>query len=363
MGKKQIHPTSLKVIRFISTSERYQSPRSIAKMTTAEVTQLKKIVSGHTVPAEPIRYHRAISVLARKEQSPQVCSILKKVIADPEVDSSSRAVAASKMVLFPQAKAEAALIENLDVRDSLVQSKVIKSLGCIGGRRGLDRLNTVPTPKEEFVQKQLVFSKALIAYRLGLDTDDLPFKQGVERIPGPADNLITLSLRKLRKPTIVKNLKRFTGSNYNIQFSKSMGFELKAGRAHWNLFLNKELEGLGIFSDIKKRKYITGLLSLHDKRTDTFSVQYIVLTKPSNGDLEIMVVRSDGEVFYSGKATTSKGLMNFAIQDIERQGTAPTTVKGRLTTKGIQFEVCIPFGRRKGKRNPLPVTVAGTVHS
>jgi hypothetical protein len=347
-----------RVSDFISVDKRSLSPATVAAMSKADVAALKDIVGKRTVLEGPFRFDKAIAALAMKEQSPEVCALLKAVVADKAEPAGIRAVAAAKLVLMPEKEAEGALVANLGVADPLVKAKVMKSLGCIGGKTALARLKTLREPAEAFVKKQWLFAKTLIAYRLDLDEEHLPFMKGKERTAGKDADLVKLSLRRLNRRAVGTALQRFPGCRYGIDVSEQSGFELTAGRSRWALFLNRELQGLGIFANIKKRKFITGLLSLYDKRTDSYSVQYVVLSNPANKAVEIMLVRPDGEVFYSGKADASDGIMNFRIQDIDRPGTAPTTVKGRLTLKGVMLDVCIPFGHRKGKQRPRPLDMS-----
>ena len=88
------------------------------------------------------------------------------------------------------------------------------------------------------------------------------------------------------------------------------------------------------------------LLARHDERTKSAAVQYVVLSDPDGDGARIMVVRTDGELVYSGELSRPRGLLSFAVRDIARRGTAPTNVKGHLTTRGVELEVSIPFGRR-----------------
>jgi hypothetical protein len=98
------------------------------------------------------------------------------------------------------------------------------------------------------------------------------------------------------------------------------------------------------------RPWITALLARFDERTKSNAVQYVVLTDPDDAGARIMVVRPDGELFYTGHATKrGSGLFSFAMLDVERPGTAPTKVTGHLTPKGISLDLTIPFGRRKNK--------------
>jgi hypothetical protein len=59
-----------------------------------------------------------------------------------------------------------------------------------------------------------------------------------------------------------------------------------------------------------------------------------------------MVVRTDGEPVYSGELKQPRGLLSFVVRDIAG-GAPPTNVRGHLASRDVEFEVSIPFGRRK----------------
>lgn len=63
-----------------------------------------------------------------------------------------------------------------------------------------------------------------------------------------------------------------------------------------------------------------------------------------------MVVRSDGELFYSGKTEAVNDILSFSLSDIQRSETAPTAVNGKLTKSGIELEMIIASRKRKDKR-------------
>jgi len=295
---------------------------------------------------ERINALAAIARLGGKKEG----EILGQILSDHNEDTDIRAVAAVNLSFLPTEFAEPVLLKNLDVDDDMLQFKVIKSLGRIGGENSLRELDKISDFKIEFVQKQFTFAKALISYRLGLERDDLPFVKGTDRKPGKKEDLIKLTMKQLKSEDITKSLDLLEDSTFGIDLDKNFGFELNAGRAKWNLLLNSDCVKKDILLSISEQRALIGLLGRYIEETGTYSVQYVVLTTPHNTSIDIMVVRTDGEVFYSGRANIENDIMNFSISDIERPGTAPTKVTGELTEKGIKFKVVIPYGRRRNKR-------------
>jgi HEAT repeat protein len=344
---RELHPNVAKIIAIDRLN--LSLPRA-RKLPAAQVAQLKEVIRGTTVPEGPYSRARALSALVQREQSPEVAALLAQVMANPNETPASRLVAAASLELIPLPEAQDALIAHLDIADPLVRLRVIRSLGVIGDEQALKALERAKVPASDAGRRQLAFSQALIAHRLGQTGRHLRFREGVDRRAKSRKDLIALTLRPIRTATIRTEHKALRGTDFGMRVSTSVGFLLRAGKAQWTVFVNRDLVGLRGFSRMFARPWITALLARYDERTKSTAVQYVVLTDPDEDGARIMVVRPDGELFYTGHATKrGGGLFSFAVLDVERPGTAPTKVTGHLTPKGISLDLTIPFGRRKNK--------------
>jgi len=330
----------------------------LSKVQPADVEELQQIALGeipHRSVKDRVKALNAITCIG----IPQCTEILSNILQNDEEDKYLRVTAASLFSLVPSEDAESELIACLGTEEALVRLKVIKSLGCIGGSKVFEALDKISNINRDYVRKQLVFAKALISYRLGLEQDPLPFVEGVDRKRGRRDELLKLTLQRVRSKKVGKCVERLEGSTYGIEFADKMGFEVTAGKANWILLLNKKSVEKDLLRSITNQKMIIGLLTRWIKVTGTYSVQYVVLTKPNdNQSISIMVVRTDGEVCYSGRANMKKGIMSFLLSDIERPGTAPTKVKGKFGPRGVKLELTVPFCKRKGQRPGRTLTKA-----
>lgn len=339
---------STRIERLFLTKHR-PSRQLLSDLKATHKKELNRIASGEIPSDYRIKALAAIARVGAMKES----KILGRIVADKKEDIHLRAAAATDLSLMPAKHAERELIPNLRVRDNLVRSKVIKSIGLVGSKKALGALDRISGVKSDFVGKQLKFSKALISYRLGLEREDLPFVEGAKRKRGRKGELIGLSTRQVGADKVKNCLQLLEGSTWGIDVAKNLGFEVSAGRARWTVLLNKKFSEGDVLSSIAKRKMLTGLLTRWTRETGTYAVQYVVLTRPHNSSVDIMVVRTDGEVCYSGHGTLRNGAMTFSISDIERRGTAPTQVTGQFKPEGVEFQVLIPFGKRKGKRLPM----------
>jgi hypothetical protein len=331
------------------------------KLSARDVSALKEIVRDRARRPGEVDLSRAISALSVRDRSPETAGILSRFAADERESPIDRAVAAASLGLIPTPEARAGLLRCLRGAEPILRIEAIKSLGAIGDEATLEALNQVGPGENAAEERLLAFTRALIAHRLGRESDDLPFRRGVARRAGSEDELIPLSLRPIRASTISAERARLQGSDFGMPLSERVGFGLHVGRARWTVFVNAEIaEGGGVFarsSRIFERPWITALLARRHDRTDSSAVQYVVLSDPHDDAARIIVVRTDGELVYSGELSRPRGLLSFVVRDVARRGTAPTNIRGHLTSRGVELEVSIPFGRRKDPNPGQAVTI------
>lgn len=351
-GKKPSRKRDPERLQKFFSYMQYSFRDPIETLASSDLRKIRRIAAGEIADigrGDRVKAFRVMADLGGRQD----CEILSAVVDDKGEEKTVRAAAAVNMGLFPPKIAEKELIGRLKIRDDLIRTKVIKSLGMTGGPEAFRALSRLGKAKTDFVEKQLIFAKTLIAYRHKLDADPMPFIEGVERRPRPPGELLKLTVKRVRARKVGAAMKRFEGSDYGIKLAQSTGFEVSAGKAKWMLFLNKQPADDGLIRSINSRRMIMGILSRWIEEGETYQPQYVVLTRPAKDkEVQIMVVRSDGEMFYSGKAGVKRNILSFVVSDIKRAGTAPTKVRGKLTLRGIELEVSIPVSTRKGKRAP-----------
>lgn len=319
-----------------------------ATLESEDLKMLAKIATGQIPEANIHNRIKALSVLSHHGRA-EDAALMSKIIGNEKEDIRVRVAAAVNLGYFPSAIAEEKLIERLRVGDDVLQAKVIKSLGMIGGIKAYKALTRLKGINTIFVQKQLALSTALIAYRLNIDADPIPYIEGAVR--EPETEYDSVRAHQISERPINDAMKLLEGSKYETELSSSIGFEISCGRARWILFINKLAAERGIVGSLIADRMIAGILARWIRETKTYSTQYIILSKPiENQRAQIMVVRSDGEIMYTGKAKVDNGKMSFALSDVKRAGTAPTKVTGKITAKEIEINVHIVSKRREEKR-------------
>ncbi len=331
--------------------------RTIKRMSPYQRKRVRQIASGE-IPGmgqgERIKAMRLLSFLGSHHD----CGRLGKIVKSKKEDSVIRAAAATYLGNFAPQTAEPELINQLKAGDDLIISKVAKSLGNIGGPTAYSALARIKAKPGSYLEKQVTFAKALIAYRLDLDDDPMPFVKGISRRPDTKDKAHTLAIKRAQARSIQTALKKLEGGLYGMAPATRVGFAVNAGKALWMMFVNRHSEIQGISQSMHNRKLILGVMARWIEETKTYDAQYAILTKPlGSKGAQIMVIRSDGTVMYSGKATAKGESLSFAVTDTKRPGTSKTKVSGEFTQKGIDIQTGITLYRREGKRNPTPLNM------
>jgi hypothetical protein len=232
-----------------------------------------------------------------------------------------------------------------------VRLRAIRGLGRIGTRSSLpalDRQDADPGTREA---KELALARTLIAYREGVDRDDIEFVLGKRRRPGDPDQMLPLQLRTTTSKLVRDAVADLGSHPYGIDLADEIAFDIRIGDAQWLLALNRQAIGSSVIPEVTRRRLVAGLMLRLAPAVDSYAVQHIVFTRPAGGALaEILVLRTDGELMYSGRAETSDGVLGFELRDIDRAATAPMRVDGRLTSSGFELETAILFGDRRHKR-------------
>ena len=335
------------VSRIISPEVKLLSNSTLASMSKEDLTVIKKIVTGAIQVEESAEIGKAILALAQRESSASVAKILGNILSKKDASRNNKVISVNSLAQMPSKSAEKVLLDNLNIKDPLIRNSILRSLGAVGGRDTLERLDKLSIPKSLFLTKQLKFSKALIAHRLNDPNIHLNFEKGIERTVIQNTKPLNLSLKSLSESKIQQVIDSLSSINtYNVKISGSTGFEISAGNATWAFLVNKELQGNNFFTSFWKRKHIVGLLARKNKSHHHYAIQYLILSNARAREVEIMVVRTDGEICYSGNAITKNEVINFSLKDVGRQGTMFANVEGQFNMQGFKISKSILFGKR-----------------
>lgn len=316
----------------------------------SEIDEASLVARGEGAPAGSVEQMQAQKLLARRGGT-RGAAILRSIVANPGGDEAVRATGAS--ILAEAEGAQSQLTQLLDVRDELVLLKVLRGLAQVGDPDAFWALARIPERRSPFIDRELRFARALIAYRNDLRNDPLATVEiPDERLPSGEG--LEVAARSLDPTELEERLNRVEGSLYGIEVSSEFGFELQAGRARWLALVEKNLAEQ-TYRNTGERKCLLALLARWMSETDTYSVQYIVLTTPvSDDDIRVFVLRSDGELVHAGRGSLNEGVLNFSLSSLEREGVAPAMISGGLGAAEIDLRDVFISAKGGAKRLAPP---------
>jgi hypothetical protein len=285
----------------------------------------------------------------------QDVAALDRIAADGATTTVDRIAALREITTLATPAAQPRLLRHATDGDARVQQAALAALGTFADPSSLAALAAIADPADPAARRQLVLTRALIAHRHGLaEGPFLPEHRGVRRRPGEPGEMITLTLGAKSGAASTADRRRLHGPTFGVDLA-DQAFELKAGRAEWTVFVNRDLgPSITVLDRLFERPWITALLGRWTPDRLRTIVQYLVLSRPVGDTVRIDVVRRDGEVMYTGSAQRDGTAIDFAIADVDRLGTAPTNVSGTTGPNGLELALTVPFRARVGTRETAP---------
>lgn len=314
----------------------------------SDLGDLKQILRGDKRPKTPIDKKRAINALTRSERSVEAGEILAGILSNTEEPAEVRVVAAINLTLMPAEISEKALLRNLTSENEFVREGVIKSLGRIGTAEGLDRLQALPVPEDEYNQRQLAFAQMVIGMRSGASVPDVSGLLGIR--------WTSHNMRAIEGRSFQESIDSIWGSTYGIALNPEIGFEVSCGRMSHLLFLNAEIKRGALVSSVRSRVMIAGVIALREEGVKHSSIRYLLLTIPSEGGVDVIIVRTNGQVAYAGEARSDGEVLRLGMRDVGLERT-PTEIEGLVSNDEVNVNLRIWRGATRTKKHGEPIRV------
>lgn len=308
------------------------SSRLLKKLEPSDIEYLRKLAVG-TIPS--INRTSALRALALLDDE-YAGKIFSEILCNEEEKKDIRINTAINLALIPSEIAEPLLIKNLKIKDEIIKLKIIKVLGEIGGTQSLSVLDKIEIKKSNIFEKQLSLSKALISSRLGLNRRDLKFIRSLKR--EITRDFLPFTVVKLPSKELVNQLKLLKEKTFGVTISMVIGYETKFDNTSSLVLLNNlnfehELKELYL-----KRNMVLGFIAPWVEEPEAYTIQYIIMTQTANSKIEIMVLKRNGEVVYSGIGNIIKNKLIFDVYDIKQPGSRHTHIHGVLDQQGLIFD-------------------------
>jgi hypothetical protein len=326
----------------------------VGRLSQDEVAALIAIIRREITPDVAVSDISALAALAVGAPPGDAIPVLAGTLADRTAASANRVAAARGLGRIGGAAAQQALLSQVGDPNARVQQAVLTSLGAVGDPAAGAQLARLPIPDDPGARRQLVLTRALITHRHGLAGPFLPLtptRTGPITLPGPA---AAVSLAPVGTADIVGAPDRLGGSTYGIGLS-NQGYALRCGRADWTVLVNSELGPSLASPRVFERAWIAAILVQQLPEGRAVMPRLAVLTRPVAKGLRLDIVRTDGLVAYAGEAQPDGEANTFSITDIDRPGTAPTQLAGRVTPRGIDLTTALASDVRVGSQLTSPV--------
>ena len=344
---RRASPLTTAVHRLVAL-DRHHRP-SIGRLTAPQVQALTQVARTPQAFKEHVSAPLAIEALARGAKADAAIPVLTRILGDHAASIPARVTAARGLGFIATPDAERALLRRARVEHPRVQQAVLRAVGAIGTPAALPALARLPEPTDRATRRQLVFARALIAHRHGLEGASLPPIDAEPRRPEQVGDRTTLTCTIASAAATAKNRERLKESVYGIKLA-TRAAKLVCGSVEWTVFFNRDVEPSQMAKSLRKRPWVLGLMvGWHDARRIAV-VKHLILTSPDGNGARVDVVRRDGERIYVGRMTIDGAKVRFTITDIDRPATAPTYVSGHVTARGIDLENVAVSGTRVGVR-------------
>ena len=341
-------------LRDLAAPDRLDRPPP-GRLTAAQVELLALVARRPEEFDEPVSAPRAIAALAEGRPDAAL-PVLADVLADSTAPRSDRVAAARGLGVIATPEAEALLLRSARDRDARLQQAVFVALGWFGGLEVARELGKIQ-PADAHARRQLALARALTVHRYGLDGPFLPVaRAGRSRLTGRSMT-IDVSLHAKTPQATANDLGKVQGPLFGIEVARR-GYALTCGRKEWTAFVNRELgRSFNALTRLTDRPWIAAVVCRWYPERTVATAQYVVLTRPVRDAARVDVVRSDGEVVYTGTAESEDATTLFSFAEVARPGTAPARLAGRLTTKGVELEVAVAAASRIRTRSTESVSV------
>lgn len=354
MATKPSRRLTPKVRELVATDRQSRPP--VGSLTPDEIELLTAVVRREGEFDVPVSAYRAIAALAAGAPPDAAVPVLTSVLADRTAPPTDRVAAARGLGQIGTPAAEQALLRQVREPNPRMQQDVLAALGTFAGPDAARELDRLPVPDDPATRRQLAFTRALIAHRHGLQGPFLPQALARGRPAAPAGQMTSVELAPKAAAAITGDRDRLRGSTYAIRLSER-GYSVRCGPSEWTIFVNQEVGPSLALPRLFDRPWIAAVLAQWLPEGEAVVTRLVLLTRPVDKRLHIDVVRSDGQVAYIGEAHQDGSAIAFSIADVDRPGTAPTNIAGRVTPTGVELQTSVASAVRVGTRATHPVIV------
>ncbi|MGW6726008.1 HEAT repeat domain-containing protein [Nocardia sp. NPDC055029] len=328
--------------------------RRVRSLSDAELQLLIAVAHDEQGVDVPLSRHRALGVLAAVASAEVVLPVLEQVAGDRAAGRTDRVAALRGLGRVATPAAERLLLGHITDADPAVRREAFAALGTFAGTSALNALMALDETGDNASQRQLTLTRAMIAHREGADGPFLPDISGSRPGTRGDDDTREVSLELKSAEDTTEDAERFRGPTFGIDLT-DRAYGLRCGRAEWSVFVNRDLgSSFSARERMLERPWIAALMARWALPALAMTTQYLVMTRPVGLSVRVDVVRTDGEIAYTGSAELVGEELAFSVTDVDRPQTVPTTLAGAIEPDGVRLDVAAVSTKRVGKRQTQP---------
>jgi hypothetical protein len=328
-------------------------PKLIAEMSEVELTTA---INARSAAAE-----NAVEAFKelRRRNSPAASQIARTKVAAKSASVPLRTAAAVALGAEASKENEAALIKALDPAAPVLIKTVAQSLGRIGDKAALKKLEAMPAAEAASDARAISFAKSLISYRLRLTAHQItpaaPSKRLVPEQAG-SETLAVTALKPASVDAVSADLRRHVPG---IALTNSGALQFKCRNSHFIIVMTRAFEDAGDMADFGRQSGVVAVvLKQATCSDDGYTLYEYILGNAAEGKkMALIGVRASGETIHSGQVTLDD-VGAFALEAENSLHSRPLSLAGRFGkgTKKAALET-IRVSPNRAASQPQPKAV------
>lgn len=302
----------------------------------------------------------------RRRGGPAVSEIARTKVAAKSAPIALRTASAVALGTEASSENEAALIKALDPTAPVLIKSVAQSLGRIGDKAALKKLEAMPLPEAASDARAISFAKSLISYRLRLSAHQIkPAAPSKRLVPGASDTetLAVTALKPTSVDVVSADLRRHAPG---ITLTNKGALQFKCRNSHFMIVMTRAFEDAGDMANFGRQ---SGVLAIVLKQAtcsegSSYSLyEYILGNATEGGKMALIGVRASGETIHSGHVTLDD-IGAFSLEAENSVHTTPLSLGGRFekgAKKAALETILVSSTRAASQRQPRELRAARVI--
>ncbi len=284
----------------------------------------------------------ALRELSRR-RSPERLGVARGILADAKRSRRLRATAAVELGTEALPENQRLLIKAMVSEDSTVSIRALQSLGRIGDKGALSKLEALEIPAAPNARQAISFAKSLISYRLRLDTHLLR-PPAANRYVAVSDSG-TFAIMSPKRGEVDKAIRDTALSLPAVLLAKTGATKLQCGRMEYVLAIAEAFRTLRATATICEKSALPCVLLRKDLALDRYVLDTYVFTQPAIGGdgVRLLGVRPKGDIVYGGTGSIADGQASFTLRSVKTRLAPAIDVEGSYDLRARSWR----FGRAR----------------